>query len=191
MFLTAIEPKYALLASQWSYGRFLKLTDSILFEWHDKSSPFNSTHYVVFYPQNGDRIVTIDSVTSLHPVCRPTSTRQWRTDVWQILESALILYTHLRKFRNFVFVTEVTIFSDHNPLMYLRESAPAKSAKLTRWSLGLQEFMHADSNIFHTSVVLFHIYRVYQKSGGTDSWPNSVLGCSDQKEQQHESRRST
>ena len=26
------------------------------------------THYVVLYPQNGDRIVTIDSVTSLHPV---------------------------------------------------------------------------------------------------------------------------
>jgi len=35
--------------------------------------------------------------------------------------------------------------------MYLRECAP-KSAKLTRWAVGLQEFMHADSNIFHTSV---------------------------------------
>ena len=40
-------------------------------------------------------------------------------------------FTHLRKFRNFVFATEVTIFSDHSPLMYLRECAP-KSAKLTR-----------------------------------------------------------
>ena len=59
-------------------------------------------------------------------------------------------FTHLRKFRNFVFATEVTTFSDHNPLMYLRECA-AKSAKLTHWALGLQEFMHADSNIFHTS----------------------------------------
>ena len=27
------------------------------------------THYVVLYPQNGDRIVPIDSVTSLHPMC--------------------------------------------------------------------------------------------------------------------------
>ena len=45
----------------------------------------------------------------------------------------------------------MTIFSDHNPLVYLRECAP-KSAKLTRWALGLQEFMHADSSIFHTSV---------------------------------------
>jgi len=64
-------------------------------------------------------------------------------------------FTHLRKFKNFVFATEATIFSDHNPLMYLRECAP-KSAKLTRWSLGLQEFMHADSNIFHTSVMHFN-----------------------------------
>ena len=63
--------------------------------------------------------------------------------------------THLRKLRNFVFATEVTIFSDHcSPLMYLRECAP-KSAKLTRWALGLQEFMHADSNIFHTSVNVY------------------------------------
>jgi len=61
-------------------------------------------------------------------------------------------FNHLRKFRNFVFATEVTIFSYHNPLMYLRQCAP-KSAKLTRWALGLQEFMHADSNIFHTSVL--------------------------------------
>jgi len=41
----------------------------------------------------------------------------------------------LQKFRNFVFATEVTIFSDHNPLMYLRECAP-KSAKLTLGPLG-------------------------------------------------------
>jgi len=49
------------------YGHFLKPTDSILFEQHDKSSPFNSTHHIVLYQQNGDRIVTTDSVvTSLH-----------------------------------------------------------------------------------------------------------------------------
>jgi len=53
---------------------FLKVTHSILFEEHDKFSLFNSTHYVVLYPQNGDRIVTVDSVTLLHPVYRPTCT---------------------------------------------------------------------------------------------------------------------
>ena len=36
---------------------------------------FNSTRHAKLYPQHGDRIVTIDSVTSLHPmynysVCR-------------------------------------------------------------------------------------------------------------------------
>jgi len=116
----------------------------------------------MLYPQNGDRIVTIDSVTSLHPM--HTSTRQWR--VTNITISAH--FTHLRKFRNFVFATEVSIFSDHNPLMYLRKCAP-KSAKLTRWALGLQEFMHADSNIFHTSVVLFHIYTGCTKKVGAQT----------------------
>ena len=60
-------------------------------------------------------------------------------------------FTHLRKFRSFVFATEVTIFSDHNPLVYLRECA-SKSAKFARWAPGLQEFVHADSNIVYTSV---------------------------------------
>ena len=44
------------------------ITDSILFEQHNKTSPFNSTHCIVLYPQNGDRIVTTDSATPLHPV---------------------------------------------------------------------------------------------------------------------------
>ena len=35
------------------------------------SLPFNSAHYIMLYPQNGDRILTIDSVTTLHPVYSP------------------------------------------------------------------------------------------------------------------------
>ena len=38
-----------------------------MFDKHDKFSPFSSTHYVVLYPQNGDRIVTIDSVAPFQP----------------------------------------------------------------------------------------------------------------------------
>jgi len=34
----------------------------MLFEEHVKYSPINSTHYAKLYPQNGERIVTIDSV---------------------------------------------------------------------------------------------------------------------------------
>ena len=52
MFVTVIALKYAFLVSQRSYGHFLKLNDSILLEQYDKYSPFNSTHYVVLYPQN-------------------------------------------------------------------------------------------------------------------------------------------
>jgi len=55
MSATVTALKYALLASQRSYGHYLKLTDSTVFEQHDKSLPFNSTRYVVLYPQNGAR----------------------------------------------------------------------------------------------------------------------------------------
>jgi len=40
----------------------------MLFKQHDKSLPLNYTHYAMLYPQNGDRIVATDSVTSLHPM---------------------------------------------------------------------------------------------------------------------------
>ena len=43
---------------------FHKSKDRMLFKQYDNSSPLNSTHYAMIYPQNGDRIVAIDSVTS-------------------------------------------------------------------------------------------------------------------------------
>ena len=33
---------------------------------HHKSSPLNSTHYAMLYRQNGDRIMAVDFVASLH-----------------------------------------------------------------------------------------------------------------------------
>jgi len=47
----------------------------------------------------------------------------------------------LKKYTSWIFGsgTKVTVYSDHNPLQYLIETAP-KSEKLTRWSLALQEF---------------------------------------------------
>jgi len=38
----------------------------MLFKQHEKYSSLNSTHYATLYPQNGDRIVAIEPVTSLH-----------------------------------------------------------------------------------------------------------------------------
>jgi len=47
---------------------FHKPADRMLFKQHDKSSPLNFTHYAKLYPQNGERIVTIDSLTSFYPM---------------------------------------------------------------------------------------------------------------------------
>lgn len=59
---------------------------------------------------------------------------------WATIErEAYAVVFALRKFRNFIFGASIIVYSDHNPLTYLNDCAP-KSAKLTRWSLGLQEF---------------------------------------------------
>ena len=73
------------------------------------------------------------------------------TDVWQILESVLILPTCGNLEILFLPVChwgDDRYFWSQSPYVF----AP-KSAKLTHWALGIQEFMHADSNIFHTSVI--------------------------------------
>ena len=50
---------------------FHKPMDWMLIKLHDKSSPLSPHFYAMLglYPQNGDRIVAIGSVTSLHPMC--------------------------------------------------------------------------------------------------------------------------
>jgi hypothetical protein len=61
--------------------------------------------------------------------------RAWAT----IEREAYAVIFALRKFRTFIFGAKIVVFSDHNPLTYLNDCVP-KSSKLTRWSLGLQEF---------------------------------------------------
>jgi len=53
--------------------------------------------------------------------CKLTATESAMSTIER--EAFSVIYA-LRKFRNFVFATEVTIFSDHNPLMYLPVCAP-------------------------------------------------------------------
>ena len=53
--------------------------------------------------------------------CKLTATQSAMSTIER--EAFAVIYA-LRKFRNFVFATELTIFSDHNPLMYLRKCAP-------------------------------------------------------------------
>ena len=64
------------------------------------------------------------------------SQRAWAT----VHKEAYAVLVGLRKFRNWIFGSEmIHVYSDHNPLTFLTESAP-KNAKLMRWSLALQEF---------------------------------------------------
>jgi len=61
--------------------------------------------------------------------------RSWST----IEREAYAALVALQKYRKWIFGTKVTVHSDHNPLLYLTESAP-KSPKLMRWSLSAKEF---------------------------------------------------
>ena len=68
MIVTAIALKYALLVSHWSDGHFRKQTDSILFE--NATDLLHLPQRIIliscYTHKNGDRGVTVDSVTSLH-----------------------------------------------------------------------------------------------------------------------------
>ena len=55
-------------------------------------------HYIVLYPQNGDRIVTIDSVTSLHPMYRPTLYSDAAKNPLNPLTSATVTHFIIAKF---------------------------------------------------------------------------------------------
>ena len=93
MSVTVIALKYASLISQQSCGHFLKL---IQFCSNNaiNLSPFYSTHYIVLYPQNGGRVVTIDSVTSLHPVCNGSDGPHSRRCSGNTISSAFHIYAH-------------------------------------------------------------------------------------------------
>ena len=45
----------------------------------------------------------------------------------------------LGQFRGWIFGKPVTLFTDHNPITYLTDSAP-KSPKLMRWALAIQQY---------------------------------------------------
>ena len=61
--------------------------------------------------------------------------RNWAT----VEKEAFAALSALKKYRQWVFGAKTVVFSDHNPLTFLTESAP-KSAKLMRWALALQEY---------------------------------------------------
>ena len=59
---------------------------------------------------------------------------------WSTIErEAYAVIASLERFHNLIFGSVSVVFWDHNPLAYIVDSA-TKSAKLTRWSLALQEY---------------------------------------------------
>jgi hypothetical protein len=59
---------------------------------------------------------------------------------WSAIEKeAYSVISALNKFRTWCFAVAITVFSDSSPLTYITSGA-TKSAKLTRWSLALQEY---------------------------------------------------
>jgi len=61
--------------------------------------------------------------------------RNWAT----IEREAYAVLQAVKKYKQWICNTKVTVHSDHNPLTFLTSTAP-KSAKLMRWSLALAEF---------------------------------------------------
>ena len=75
-----------------------------------------------------------------HPVAYASQKLTPTPSAWSTIErEAYAVIWALGKYRDIVFGSAITVFSDHNPLQYLTLSS-SNSAKLTRWSLALQEF---------------------------------------------------
>ena len=64
-----------------------------------------------------------------------TTRRAWST----IERKSYAVIWALKRFEDLLFHSSITLFCDHNPLRYVVDCA-SKSAKLTRWSLALQEY---------------------------------------------------
>jgi len=105
----------------------------------DFSKPFN-----LFVDASGFATSSILTQTSPEgtelPIAFASTKLNATQSAWSTIErEAYAALVALQKYRNWIFGSEVTVHSDHNPLLYLTESVP-ESAKLMRWALALQEF---------------------------------------------------
>jgi hypothetical protein len=75
-----------------------------------------------------------------HPIAYGSQKLTNTQSAWSTIErEAYAIIWALAKYQDIIFGCHIMIFSDHNPLTYLTENIP-KSAKLTRWTLALQEY---------------------------------------------------
>jgi len=59
---------------------------------------------------------------------------------WSVIErEAYAVIFALKKFHFLIFGAPIIVYTDHNPLSYIKDCA-LKSAKLMKWALALQEY---------------------------------------------------
>ena len=88
----------------------------------------------------GCQLTQYDDSGVEHPVAFVSHKLTATQCAWSVIErEAYAVVWALSRFRNIIFGAQISVFTDHNPLKYLNESMP-KSAKLTSWSLALQEY---------------------------------------------------
>ena len=106
----------------------------------DMSKPFN-----VFVDASDYSVGCILTQTSEagneQPVAFASSKLTEVQQRWAVIEKeAYAALWALQKFRHWLLLSKVTLFSDHNPIVYLTDTTVPKSSKLMRWALALQEF---------------------------------------------------
>ena len=87
-----------------------------------------------------DEVVVDEKGTGERPVAFCSQKLTPTQCAWSVIErEAYAVIFALKKFHNLIFGAPIIVYSDHNPLSYIKECAP-KSAKLMRWALALQEY---------------------------------------------------
>ena len=106
----------------------------------DFTKPFNLFVDASGYATSAVLTQTYDSGKEL-PVAFSSTKLNATQSSWSTIERerGVCSTSGLEEVQKLVFGTDVCVYSDHNPLLYLTESVP-KIAKLMRWALALQEF---------------------------------------------------
>ena len=105
----------------------------------DFSKPFNLFVDASAYSVASALTQTHENGNELPIAFASTKLNATQSRLSTIEKEALAALIALKKYHSWLFGSKITLYSDHNPLLYLTESAP-KSAKLMRWALSLQAF---------------------------------------------------